>query len=66
MKSGSITKNPKKLYLFHHDYINDNDKWHDLKKNWKIDCQKLPSTIYEERVVTWINKEQSLWCTTWD
>jgi hypothetical protein len=32
MKSGSITKNLKKLYLFHHDYINDNDKWHDLKK----------------------------------
>jgi hypothetical protein len=32
MKSGSITKNPKKLYLFHHDYINDNDKCHDLKK----------------------------------
>jgi len=43
MKSGSITKNPKKLYLFHHDYINDNDKWHDLKKKLK---DWLPKTTF--------------------
>jgi hypothetical protein len=31
------------------------------KRDWKIDCQKIPLTIYEEIVVTWITKERSLW-----
>lgn len=49
MKNDSYTKNPNNLYIFHHDYGYDIEKFHKLiLENKKIDFKRIFSRIYEE------------------
>jgi hypothetical protein len=53
-------KNLNKFCQFHHDHSYDTEEFHALKKDKKIDRQRLPLIVYKKRSAIQTNTKRSL------
>jgi len=60
IKSDMNAKNLNKFCQFHHDHSYDNEEFHALKKDKKIDRQRLPLMVYKKGSAIQTNTKRSL------